>query len=373
MSDLSLLVHFAPLKDPRLNRTRRHKLLDIIGLATCGAICGLREWTAIEEYGKNNQTWLSTFLELPNGIPSHDTLGRVFARLNPKDFAACFAAWAAAVSSTLPLDHVSIDGKTLRGSGDSAAGQSPLHLVSAWATEHHLSLGQVAVHDKSNEITAIPELLRILDLKGALVTIDAMGCQKKIAQEIRDAGADYILQVKDNQPHLLEDIQACFESDEGCEEYTETTRGHGRTETRMVSILPLSEEIREEIRDHALWADLHTICMVTRWRQADGEEESLSASYYIGSRAGSAEAYAGYIREHWGIENSLHWVLDVQFGEDQSRIRKDHGAENLGLLRRLAVSLIKRDTSKGSVKIKQLRACLKREFLLELLGLEGED
>lgn len=373
MAEISLFIHFDSLKDPRIPRTLYHKLLDIIGLAICGSICGLRQWTEIEEYGKNNEAWLRTFLELPHGIPSHDTLGRVFSRIDPRQFHECFSAWAAAVSSALPLDHVSIDGKTLRGSGNSKAEQSPLHLVSAWATDRSLTLGQIAVDDKSNEITAIPELLRILDLKGALVTIDAMGCQKKIAQEIRDAGADYILQVKENQPHLLEDIQACFESDEGCEDFTETTRGHGRTETRMIRILPLSEEIREEIRDHELWVDLDTICMVTRWRQVDGEEETLSASYYIGSRTGSAETYAGYIRDHWGIENTLHWVLDVQFGEDRNQSHKNHGPENAGLLRRLAVSLIKRDQSKGSVRIKQLRACHKRSFLLGLLGIEAEN
>ena len=368
---LSLTHHFANLTDPRLPRCRRHQLLDVVAIAVCGVICGCKSWEEVALYGEHKADWLKTFLKLPGGTPSKDTFRRLFARLKPAAFQACFRNWMQALAAQLGVRQIAIDGKTLRGSRDRGLSKTGLHLVSAWATANHLTLGQVAVEDKSNEITAIPKLLELLDLAGAIVTIDAMGCQKEIARQIREGGGHYVLAVKGNQDRLLEDVQACFAAEleepvgEGrwsCHEATE--RGHGRIETRQT--FTIAEPIG--IRDEALWQDLRTITMVVSERQVLGEEATTEIRYYVGSKAGGAKEYARYIRGHWAIENALHWTLDMTFDEDRSRIRKDHGPENLALLRRLAVSVLKNATTcKGSIRQKQLRALLDDSILEQML------
>lgn len=368
---LAIQAHFKDLKDPRTERTRRHDLMDIVVIAICAVICGSEGWEDIAKYGRAKHNWLKTFLRLPNGIPSHDTFRRVFCLLAPSAFHECFQRWVDALSAGLGLKRIAIDGKTLRRSFDRAAGKAALHLVSAWATEQHLVLGQVAVDAKSNEITAIPKLLELLDVSGAMVSIDAMGCQKEIAAKVRDGGGDYVLSVKDNQPHLLEDIQQCFE--EGFEkdfaglEYSyhqECYDGHGRVEKHSVHTILNPEGIR----DQELWQDLKAITLVISERQELGKEKTEEVRYYIGSRAAKAKTYANSIRSHWGIENGLHWVLDVCFDEDQCRMRTDHSPENMALLRRLALCLLKKHGGKGSIRGKRLQSGWNDDFLLEILS-----
>jgi predicted transposase YbfD/YdcC len=374
---LSLVHHFAGLADPRLRHRRRHQLLDIISIAICAVICGCKSWKEVAVYGRKKADWLGTFLDLPGGIPSKDTFRRVFARIKPAAFRARFASWMQALAATLGVKQIAIDGKAARRSHDRGIGQSALHLVSAWATANHLTLGQVAVSDKSNEITAIPRLLELLDLSGAIVTIEAMGCQKEIARQIREGGGHYVLAVKDNQGRLLEDIQACFAAGldnadgEGAYTHHETVeRGHGRCEKRLYFTI----EDPSGIRDQALWEDLRAISMVVSERQVVGEEATSEVRYYIGSKPGNAQEYAGYIRGHWGIENSLHWVLDMVFEEDRSRTRKGHGQENFAMLRRLAVSVLKNAKScEGSIRCKQLQALLDDTVLEEMLRMFSEN
>jgi predicted transposase YbfD/YdcC len=367
---LALCHHFRDLPDPRRGPLCEHDLLDIIAIAICAAICGQQAWTDIELYGETHHDWLKTCLRLPNGIPAHDTFRYVFTRLDPVAFQRCFASWIAALSVVTGLQHIAIDGKSARGSQDRAHGKAALHLVSAWATQNHLTLGQVAVDAKSNEITAIPRLLELLDLCGAVVTIDALGCQKDIASQLRSRGADYVLAVKDNQPRLLQDIQETlaehFEhapADDPCR-YRTTDSGHGRQEVRTVTLVTdLSR-----IRDRELWADLRGVCMVLEERTVGGQT-STEVRYYLGSFPGTVQEYAAVIRGHWGIENTLHWVLDVVFREDANRSRADHGAENLAWLRRMAVSLLKNDTTcKRSLRQKSIKALCDHEFLLQLLS-----
>jgi predicted transposase YbfD/YdcC len=367
----SIFTHFADLKDPRLNRTRLHNLLDIVVIAIGAVICGADGWEDIAKYGRAKRQWLQTFLELPNGIPSHDTFRRVFCLLDPLAFLQCFQSWIDVLSAGLGIKRVAIDGKTVRRSFDRASGKAALHLVSAWATEQHLVLGQVAVDSKSNEITAIPKLLELLDVSGAMVSIDAMGCQKEIAAKIRAAAGDYVLSVKDNQPNLLTDIQGCFEQGldtdfEGLEHsyHEESYRGHGRTEKHCVHTILNPEGIR----DQALWQDLKAITLVISERQEAGQEKTEEVRYYIGSRAATAKVYANSIRSHWGIENGLHWVLDVSFNEDQCRMRTEHSPENMALLRRLALCLLKKHGCKGSVRGKRLQSGWNDQFLVEILG-----
>jgi predicted transposase YbfD/YdcC len=368
---LAIPHHFRDLPDPRLGHLCRHELLDILVIALCAVLCGQHTWTDIAFYGQDHHDWLKTFLRLPNGIPSHDTFRYVFTRLDPAAFQRCFAGWIEALSQATDLPHIAIDGKTLRGSLDRAHGQAPLHLVSAWATANHLTLGQVAVAEKSNEITAIPRLLEILDVSGALVTIDALGCQKEIAAKVRDGGADYVLAVKDNQPRLLEDIQEAVanhldqlgrDSDASCLETIDV--GHGRKEVRTYTLVTdLST-----LRDRELWQDVHAVCLAVNERTV-GEKTSVEARYYIGSMHGSVADYARVIRDHWGIENNCHWVLDVLYREDLSRARPEHGAENLAWLRRMAVSLLRNDTTcERSHRAKSVKALGDHKYLLQLLS-----
>ncbi len=369
--NLSIPTFFAKLQDPRRAHRRLHRLQDILVIALCAVIAGAQDWQQIETFGRKRRDWLEKLLELPNGIPSHDTFERVFNRLKPQAFQACFREWVQAISSTLRIKHVAIDGKTLRGSGSAKLG--PLHLVSAWATAQHLSLGQVAVDAKSNEITAIPALLELLDLNGALVTIDAMGCQKAIARKIVDQGGHYALTVKDNQEHLFEDIQQSFlkalDSDfAGLDHDTYETRerGHGREEYRCYTVLHSTEGIR-----HAdAWANLTTIGMCYSERTVQGKT-TTEIRYFIGDKKASAKYYGSGLRHHWGIENNLHWQLDVNFDEDGNRVTKRNAAENLALLRRLTLSLLRAHPSKDSIARKRFAAALDPSFLEEILRGDG--
>lgn len=367
---LSLFDHFAELDDPRIERTKRHLLLDIVALSICAVIAGAEGWEDIEEFGKQKLDWLKKFLQLPNGIPSHDTINRVFRRLKPDQFQRCFATWIASLHTALGLKQIAIDGKTLRRSFDRASAKNALHLVSAWSVENHLSLGQVAVDQKSNEITAIPELLQLLELHGAIVTIDAMGCQKQISQQIVESGGDYVLAVKDNHPKLHAALADHFlklhETDftQGpCRHYKTHSKDHGRVETRDYYTTPVPESLKAFQDD---WAGIQSVGQAITISQRDGEETS-EVRFYISSLAPRVKRFAHAVRGHWSIENSLHWVLDVTFDEDRSRIRKDHGPENFALLRRLATSLIKQDTSPGSVRKKRKRAAWSNQALLNIL------
>jgi len=369
--DLSIPQYFAQLKDPRRAHRRLHLLQDLIVIALCAVIAGAQDWQQIETFGRKRRGWLRRFLVLPNGIPSHDTFERVFNRLKPQAFQACFREWVQALTAALRIKHVAIDGKTLRGSGSARLG--PLHLVSAWATAQHLSLGQVAVDAKSNEITAIPALLELLDLNGALVTIDAMGCQKAIAQKIVDQGGHYALTVKDNQEHLLEDIQAVLAQAFDTafagldhDQYETRERGHGREEYRCYTVL----HTKEGIRQADAWAGLTTIGMCLSERRVQGET-TTEVRYFIGSKRASAKYYGRGLRHHWGIENNLHWQLDVNFGEDRNRVQKRNAAENLALLRRLTLSLLKAHPSKDSIAKKRFAAALDTDFLEEILSADG--
>lgn len=370
-SDLSIVRAFAKLKDPRRSHRRLHLLQDIIVIALCATIANAQDWQDIEVFARNREAWLKTFLKLPNGIPSHDTMERVFNRIDPRAFQACFRVWVAALQQTLRIKHVAIDGKTLRGSGSVQLG--PLHIVSAWATAERLSLGQVAVDAKSNEITAIPALLNLLDVHGAIVTIDAMGCQKAIAQKIVDRGGDYILTVKENQEHLYNDIHAALMlTDEsvlaGLEMDTYETREcrHGREEFRSYTVLHHTAGIRNA----DAWANLTTIGMVYSERTVNGVTTD-EIRYFIGSRKASANVYGNMLRGHWGIENSLHWVLDVAFAEDNNRVTKPHAAENLALLRRLTVSLLQAHPAKLSIAKKRYAASLNPAFIQEIIAADG--
>lgn len=358
-------------EDPRRGHRRLQCLQDIIVIALCAVIAGAQDWQEIETFGRKRRAWLEGFLELPNGIPVHDTFERVFDRLQPQAFQACFRAWVQALQEALSIKHVAIDGKTLRSSGSAKLG--PLHLVSAWAPDQRLSLGQVAVDSKSNEITAIPALLELLDISGALVTIDAMGCQKAIAQKIVDRGGDYVLTAKDNQSHLVEDIQqsfidACENDYAGLEHDTYETyeRGHGREEHRSYSVL----HDTSGLRNAADWTGLTTIgiCYSVRSIHCVQSEETR---YFIGSRKTSAQVYGKALRDHWGIENTLHWQLDVTFDEDKNRVTKRNAAENLGLLRRLTLSLLQAHPAKLSIAKKRFAAALDPDFLEEILRGDG--
>jgi len=344
--------------------------LDIITIAICAVICGCDKWEQVAEFGNHRRRWLKRFLPLPNGIPSHDTFERVFAQLDPRTFASCFHRWTQSMARLLGLKQIAIDGKSMRSSGNSA-GLRMLHLVSAWTTTNHLTLGQVAVEAKSNEITAIPELLKLLDINGALVSIDAMGCQKAIARDIVDRGGDYILQAKNNQPNLLEDARTCIEkavvsADDGQNvSYHETQeKGHGRKEKRRYTVV----EDPQGIRNRACWKNLTVVGCCESERTIKGKT-STEVRYFIGSRSANAKAYGAALRNHWSIENNLHWQLDVSFKEDESGIENRNAAENFAMLRKIALMLLKRHPDKQSIATKRLQAGWNTDFLEEVLDL----
>ena len=369
---IAIKKHFRQLKDPRRRHRRKYLLSDIIVIAICAVISGCNDWQQIATFGRERHDWFKRFLDMDDGSPAHDTFERVFDRLDPAAFQACFRAWMESLSAALGLKQVAIDGKTLRGSRTSKLGA--LHLVSAWATANHLSLGQVAVAEKSNEITAIPQLLELLDVHGAFVSIDAMGCQKEIAAKIRARGGDYVLSVKDNQPTLLQDIQntfaQAFDTDfAGLEhdQYETKDKGHGREECRHYTVIYDPATLTQK----ELWQDLRVIGLCVSERTV-GAATTTEARYFIGSRKAKAKTYGQALRNHWRIENTLHWQLDVSFAEDKNRVSKRHGAENLALLRRLALSLLKQHPDKRSIACKRLAAALNPAFLEEVIRGSGD-
>lgn len=363
----ALADHFADLPDPRLDRNKEHALLDIIVLAVCGILAGCDSWADVERFGRAKADWFRRFLKLPNGIPSHDTFGRVFSLLDPEAFGGCFTAWMTAACAELGLKQVAVDGKTMCGSRGPQG--TAAHVVSAFATANGITLGQRKVDEKSNEITAIPELLKVLDIAGALVTIDAMGCQTKIADQVRESGADYLLAVKENRPTLYADIHqfvtdALANGYQGIEHsfYEAEERSHGRDEFRACYVF----DAADAVRDPAPWRDLTSVVMVVSSRTVNGQTGD-EVRYYISSRKASAKAFAQGVRNHWGIENGLHWVLDVGFGDDASRVRTGHGPENFALLRRLALAVLKQQRDKHSIRGRRLVAGWDNSYLEQLL------
>jgi predicted transposase YbfD/YdcC len=366
-----LLRAFAELKDPRVNRTKRHSLGDILAIAICAIICGADGWTQVAEFGRRKIKWFRTFLELLHGIPSHDTFGRVFAALDPTAFEACFIKWIADLATASAGRLIAIDGKTLRRSLDSANGKAAIHLVSAWCGANQMVLGQLATDAKSNEITAIPELLKLLDLSGAVVTIDAGGCHKKIAQTIVDQGGHYILQLKGNQGTLHQETQMLFDQclTDDCHGISYSTartveKGHGRIEERK---LWATTEV-DWFAEKGKWKNLRSLIRVQAKRTL-GQKTSTEYRYYISDLpADNASGLLRYIREHWGVENTLHWSLDINFREDDRRIRQGHAAENFSRLSRIALNLLKSEkTLQGGIKTKRLCCGWDHDYLLKVL------
>lgn len=365
----AIFDHFETVTDPRIDRNKHHLLHEMIVVALCGAICGADGWADVERFGNTKLAWFRRFLKLENGIPSHDTFGRVFARLDTNEFLTCLQAWIEHFQSTLHERGIAIDGKTIRRSFDHATGKSALHVVSAWATDLRVCLGQLAVDGKSNEITAVPQLLKLLELSGAVVTLDAMHCQKETARAIRDQDADYLLTVKANQPTLHDELLKQFieygEHDyrvRGLRRHTTTEKNRGRQERREYYVAPAPAHLK------TTWQDIQTIGMVYRCREANGctSEETM---FFISSLSPRVRKLAGHLRGHWGIENSLHWVLDVTFREDDSRIRKGNGPEIASIFRKLALNILQRDTTlKSSIRGKRLQAGWNNDVLEAILA-----
>ena len=360
-----LFKHMDCIKDPRHHNTR-HLLYDMLMIALCASISGADSWTQVAEYGRSKLPWFKEFLNLPNGIPSHDTFGRLFAKLDPKGFQNFFTRWVQDISESLKGKTVSLDGKTLRGSHDRANGKSAIHMVSAWASDINLVLGQLKTDDKSNEINAIPELIKTLALEGAIITIDAIGCQKKITHTIIEEKADYVLQVKNNQKRLLQDIELFFKDPaNGPFDSFETIDGeHGRIETRRY----FTTDDIDWLPGKHLWAGIKTIAMAIRQRDVGGTV-STETAFFISSLENHAQTISKAIRNHWGVENGLHWCLDISFREDHCRVRKDHAPENFGILRHMAINLLKREKSlNGGIQTKRLKAAWDRNYLLKILS-----
>jgi predicted transposase YbfD/YdcC len=364
---------FEVLSDARVVGRCEHKLVEMVIIAVCAVITGAESWVEVETFGKLKAEKLKGFLELAGGIASHDTFGRVFAALDAEAFQACFARWVAGVFQVNKGQVIAIDGKTLRGSHDRTIGKDAIHMVSAWATQAGIALGQCKVDDKSNEISAIPELLRVLDVSDCVVTIDAMGCQKSIAQTIRDEKADYVLRVKENQANLYQDIADWFAyadqtafAQMNSHYYETVNKGHGRIDIRRC--WAIADELAfEHIRHYDGWADLRTIVRIERERRLAHKTETETA-YYISSLPNDAQHLLAVTRAHWAIENSFHWVLDVTFGEDMSRIRVGNSPQNMAVLRHLALNILKTDTSKGSLRNKRYKAALDDSFLFSMLA-----
>ena len=367
---LPLLRHFRKLKDPRLNRRKRHSLEAILVMATCAVIAGANDFQQVALFAQKRQDWLERFLDLPNGVPSHDTFERVFARLDPVVFQECFARWMSAWYAKLTGKQLAIDGKAVCGSASPSKGLRCLHLVNVWATQANLCLGVVACDADSNEITAIPRLLALLDLEGALVTIDAAGCQKKIAEQVIEAGGDYLLVVKENQGNLYQDIQACFDRAaaqefQGVQDsyYEKSDQGHGRVENRCCVVIENPEGMTE--KDN--WPKLNVIGMCQSERTEGDGTSSFHVRYFIGSKRAKARFYGKALRGHWRVENNLHWPLDVTFREDDSRVRQRTAATNLAVVRRLALNLTKQEQTPMSIAKKRFAAALDTDYLEEIL------
>jgi predicted transposase YbfD/YdcC len=365
----SIIEHFSALPDPRILLKTCHKLVDIVAMALCAVVAGADDWVEIAAYARAREAWFREFLELPGGVPSHDTFGRVFALLDPDAFEKCYVNWVRGLIN-LPGELVAIDGKTLRRSHDRANGKSAIHMVNAWAVDHGLVLGQVKTDAKSNEITAIPELLKVLDLKGAVVTVDAMGCQKRIAKQIVDQGGDYVFSLKGNQGNLHKEVELLFQDAKANdfqglshESFATVDGGHGRIETRRYTTVAHVDWFEDKHQ----WAKLTSFGMVESEREIDGKV-TRETRYYISSLPGDAERFGAAARGHWAVENSLHWSLDIAFREDDSRVRSGNAPANLATIRRLALSLIKQDPHrKIGVKASRKRAGWDLDYLKKLL------
>ena len=379
LAKTSLLAHFAQVPDPRINRTKEHELIDILVIGVCTLLCVGESFNDMEDFGLAKYDWFKTFLKLRNGIPSHDTFNRVFAALDPEEFLNCFLNWTQSLRQAIPQEIVALDGKALRRALDKEG--SIKYIVSAWAESNGLVLGQLKVADKSNEITAVPELLRVLELSGCIVTIDAMGCQKTIAKEIIEADADYVLALKGNQETVHQEVKSFLDSTLAEQQapraagakmgraaaalQSEQTveKDHGRIETRRY----YQSDQLDWFADRAKWEGLQSVGMVESIRDIDGGA-TVERRYYLSSLALDVKTFARAVRSHWGVENKVHWVMDVCFGEDQSRARAGYAAENLATLRRLALNLLKQEkTKKRGIRGKQLNAAWDNAYLLRLL------
>lgn len=377
---LGLIEHFQNIPDPRINRTKDHALIDVLVIAVCTLLCGGETFNDMEDFGKAKETWFRTFLALTNGIPSHDTFNRVFAALDPKEFLECFLRWTQSLRQAVHQEIVALDGKALRRAMNKK--QSMKYVVSAWAESNNLVLGQLKVSDKSNEITAVPGLLRALELSGCIVTLDAMGCQKKIAKEIIEADAEYVLALKGNQETVHEEVKSFLDATIA---ETQAARAPGAKLSKAAAAIVQVEKVekdhgRLEIRhyyqsdqlswfaDLGKWEGLQSVGVVESTREIDGEK-TTERRYYLSSLRLDVELFARAVRSHWGVENKVHWIMDVCFREDQSRARTGYAAENLATLRRLALNMLKKETTKKrGIKGKQLNAGWDHSYLLKLLG-----
>lgn len=362
----SIIQHFSSIQDPRVNRQKRHQLQDIFFITLCAVICGADNWVAIEEFGKAKEDWFTELLELEYGIPSHDTFGDVFAVIDSEEFSECFSKWVSDLANLTKGEVIAIDGKCLRRSIDKASNKSAIYMVSAWAQKNSLVLGQVKVADKSNEITAIPILLERLDIAGAVITMDAMGCQKKIAQQIIKKEADYVLSLKGNQGSLHDDVTTYFESSLSPEAVVITfDGGHGRIETRSVRA---TNEI-DWLKENHSWDGLKSIIAVTATRETKNKVTEETRYFISSLSADNPKQLEHAIRAHWAVENNLHWVLDMAFDEDSNRTRQGYSASNLAIIRHIALNLIKKEkSSKVGVKTKRLKAGWSNDYLLKIIG-----
>ena len=370
--NFSLIRNFSGVKDPRINRKKRHKLIDIIVVAICAVVGGADGFDAIEVFGKAHLQWFLNFLELPNGIPAHDTFARVFARINPTQFRESFVQWTKELAGIFAKDVIALDGQTLRGARRKDQKKSPIHMVSAWAVGLRLVLAQTKVDEKSNEITAIPDVLKILDIKGCIVTLDAMGCQQKIAKQIIDQGGDYILGLKGNQGTTLETVEEHFSTttDSLYEKFQDVDKGHGRIETRNYYAADA-----DSIADLKEWPGLKSVVKVVSTREIKDQITTETRFYLSSIKSNSVKIIGPAIRSHWGIENSLHYVLDVTFNQDHSRIRKDNAPENFNVLRHMAMNLLRGapDAKKSSPSnnLKRLRAASDNQYLAKIMRCDG--